>query len=336
MYLMSNVSDYPAVDVAALFAHNGNVQNASTQTQLLAQQYDYLPDVVSRMTAVAAIVNGQVFGLRNRAQTTIINLNKTREIVKRCQQQTEGVEDEADKEDLRLEMEIELQRTYSAVTVQANELKQIQLNLSTPYDRSASARWILALEQDQAFVEEQKKRAEAKRGEILEQMKLFSEAIDLIGSNRAGRWDRKAQLTEESMVAMGLAPPQVQIALLAIDALKKMVTGIGETISYLAMVDGYNRLKGRAGQLKISIAEKNKAIFATQGKIMLIGSLDNLDDYRWDYVKEFASVVDAFEKISRALERESSLPIEVHASNVLEIIPGIIFHLRPIQQTEPA
>ena len=54
---------------------------------------------------------------------------------------------------------------------------------------------------------------------------------------------QEARLTLDNLKALGLAPPQVQIALFAIDTLKKMISGIGEAISYLNMLAAYNKLK---------------------------------------------------------------------------------------------
>jgi hypothetical protein len=113
--------------------------------------------------------------------------------------------------------------------------------------------------------------------------------------------------------------------------LKKLIAGIGETFSYLNMVAGYERLSERANQLRAEAMSWTGEVSVIQGKMNLIESLDNVDSFRWDYVKALTPVVDAYGMFSRAFEPDTSLPIEVQVSNVIAVIPAITQYLRPLR-----
>ena len=325
------VSDYPAFDVAALRTYNSDVQNSSIRTQMLFQRHDYLPGVVERMTGLALVIDRATYALRSRAQTTIYVLSRARDNLEEIQEDFESAHDENEKHDISKEMEEELKGAFAKIIEETKDLKKIQIDLNTRYDKDASQQWMATLEQDRTFAEAQKNNAEAKRVELDSQMKSISDAIALIERSGVEKIGKEAQLTVDNLTAMGMAPPQVQVTLLAMDMLKKMLSGMAETISYINMLAGYNRLQERARKLRSEAEAYAKEIALIQGKVELVQSLDALDSGRWDYVKEFVNIVSAFEQFSRAFEQEKSQPVEERARAARSLIPGIISYLLPIR-----
>ena len=325
------VSDYPAFDVAALRTYNSDVQNSSIRTQMLFQRHDYLPGVVERMTGLALVIDRATYALRSRAQTTIYVLSRARDNLEEIQEDFESTHDENEKHDISKEMEEELKGAFAKIIEETKDLKKIQIDLKTRYDKDASQQWMATLEQDRTFAEAQKNNAEAKRVELDSQMKSISDAIALIERSGVEKIGKEAQLTVDNLTAMGMAPPQVQVTLLAMDMLKKMLSGMAETISYINMLAGYNRLQERARKLRSEAEAYAKEIALIQGKVELVQSLDALDSGRWDYVKEFVNIVSAFEQFSRSFEQEKSQPVEERARAARSLIPGIISYLLPIR-----
>lgn len=325
------VSDYQAFDVAALRTYNSDVQSSSIRTQMLFQRHDYLPGVVERMTGLALVIDRTTYALRSRAQTTIYVLSRARDNLEEIQEDFESAHDENEKHDISKEMEEELKGAFAKIIEETKDLKKIQIDLKTRYDKDASQQWMATLEQDRTFAETQKNNAEAKRVELDSQMKSISDAIALIERSGVEKIGKEAQLTVDNLTAMGMAPPQVQVTLLAMDMLKKMLSGMAETISYINMVAGYNRLQERARKLRSEAEAYAKEIALIQGKVELVQSLDALDSGRWDYVKEFVNIVSAFEQFSRAFEQEKSQPVEERARAARSLIPGIISYLLPIR-----
>lgn len=163
-------------------------------------------------------------------------------------------------------------------------------------------------------------------------MKSVSEAIDLIGNAGVEKIGEEAKLSLDNLKALGLAPPQIQVALLAVDTLKKLISGIGDAISYLNMIAAYNRLKEKASELRTQSEKYTKNIAQIDGKIKLVETLGELDDGRWGYVKEFSNLVADFETFSRDFKQDKSLPVEERADTVIARIADVIKYLKTIQR----
>ncbi|XVN13414.1 alpha-xenorhabdolysin family binary toxin subunit B [Pseudomonas corrugata] len=205
--MMLRVADYPAFEVRVLRNHNSDVQSYSVRAQMLFQRHAYLPGVVERMTGLALMIDSTTFGLRSRAQTTMYVLDRALGNLKQIQEDFENAHDRNEQHEMSREMEDELQEVFVAIAQQTRELKALQVDLGARYDKSASAQWIATLEQDRAFAQDQKIKAEARRAELDSQMKSVADAIELIERNGVENIGQQAQLTVDNLMAMGMAPP---------------------------------------------------------------------------------------------------------------------------------
>lgn len=329
MSLVVSSSDYPKFNVANLRGHNGAMQQGNTSVQMLFQQFDYVSGAVGTMNDLAVAINRITFDVRSLAQTNSINLEVTAKKLKGYQAE---LGDPNDDDEIREDMEKELNTASRKLSAQTEDLKSIHQSISTPYDRGASKKWVETLQQDRASDEQSKINVEEKLAVLKEQMKSVSEAIDLIGQAGVEKIGEEAKLSLENLNALGLAPPQVQIALLAIDTLKKVISGIGEAISYLNMLAGYNRLKAKAVELRAQAEKYTKAIVQIDGRIELVTTLDEMDERRWEYVSEFSNLVADFENISSDFKQDKSLSVEERASTAIARIAGVIKYLNTVQR----
>ncbi|WP_371922075.1 alpha-xenorhabdolysin family binary toxin subunit B [Pseudomonas sp. 31-12] len=229
-------------------------------------------------------------------------------------------------------MEKQLNSVRNTISTQAVDLKSVHRSISAPYDRANSEALIVALQQDRTLAEELKSKSEEKLAELNEQIKSVSEAIDLIVKAGVEKIGEEAQLSLDNLKALGLAPPQVQIALLAIDTLKKLISGIGEAINYLNMLAAYNRLRQKAVDLKAQAQIQINHVTQIDGKLELLKTLDELDDGRWGFVSEFSNLVADVEKFSREFKLDESLSVEEQADSAISRISEVITYLNPIKQ----
>lgn len=322
-------SDYSRFNMTNLRSHNAAVQEKNTSAQMLFQQFDYLPGTVGTMNNLAIAINSTTFDLRNLAQTNVINLERAEKKLKGYQAELEYPDDV---DEVREDMEEELKNAFSKISAQTDNLKNIHKSINAPYERATSEKWVDTLQQDRASNEQLKINAEKKVEELKEQMKSVSEAIDLIGNAGVEKIGEEAKLSLDNLKALGLAPPQIQVALLAVDTLKKLISGIGDAISYLNMIAAYNRLKEKASELRTQSEKYTKNIAQIDGKIKLVETLGELDDGRWGYVKEFSNLVADFETFSRDFKQDKSLPVEERADTVIAWIADVIKYLKTIQR----
>lgn len=330
MFSLFNNSDKSVFNMANLRGHDAAVQGTNTTAQMLVEQYDYLPGTVRTMNSLAMTINKTTSDLRSQAQTSSIKLERAEKKLKAYQAELEYPDDV---DEVREDMEAELKIVFNAMSAQTEDLKSFHASISSPYDRTASEKWVVSLQQDRAFAEELKTKSEEKLAELTEQMKSVSEAIDLIGKAGVEKIGKEAQLSLENLKALGMAPPQIQVALLAVDTIKKLISGIGEAISYLNMLAAYNRLKDKAGDLRVQSKKHTKDIAQIDGKIELVQTLDKLDDGRWEYVNEFSNLVADVEKFSREFKQDKSLPVELRADTAIARISDVVKYMKTIQQS---
>lgn len=329
MFSLPNNQTYPQVNVAALRAHSAAMQKSNTTAQMLFEQFNYMPGIVRNMNDLSIAVQRATFDMRSQARTDIIHLERARDKLKGYQAELAYPEDV---EEVREDMENELKSTSNKISERYEDLKVIRSSLSTAYDRATSQQWIATLQQDRDVTEALKVKSDEKLTDLEKQMKSASEGIDLIAKAGVEKIGQEAQLTLDNLKALGLAPPQVQIALLAIDTLKKIISGIGEAISFLNMLDAYNKLRDKAADLRVQLKKYKSDIARTDGKIQLVNALDQLDEGRWGYVNEYSNLVNGFDSFRQDFRQDKSQPVEERADAAIARITEVVRYLKSVQQ----
>lgn len=329
MFSLPNNQTYPQVNVAALRAHSAAMQKSNTTAQMLFEQFNYMPGIVRNMNDLSIAVQRATFDMRSQARTDIIHLERAREKLKGYQAELAYPEDV---EEVREDMENELKSTSNKISERYEDLKVIRSSLSTAYDRATSQQWIATLQQDRDVTEALKVKSDEKLTDLEKQMKSASEGIDLIAKAGVEKIGQEAQLTLDNLKALGLAPPQVQIAMLAIDTLKKIISGIGDAISFLNMLDAYNKLRDKAADLRVQLKKYKSDIARTDGKIQLVNALDQLDEGRWGYVNEYSNLVNGFDSFRQDFRQDKSQPVEVRADAAIARITEVVRYLKSVQQ----
>lgn len=329
MFSLPNNQTYPQVNVAALRAHSAAMQKSNTTAQMLFEQFNYMPGIVRNMNDLSIAVQRATFDMRSQARTDIIHLERARDKLKGYQAELAYPEDV---EEVREDMENELKSTSNKISERYEDLKVIRSSLSTAYDRATSQQWIATLQQDRDVTEALKVKSDEKLTDLEKQMKSASEGIDLIAKAGVEKIGQEAQLTLDNLKALGLAPPQVQIAMLAIDTLKKIISGIGEAISFLNMLDAYNKLRDKAADLRVQLKKYKSDIARTDGKIQLVNALDQLDEGRWGYVNEYSNLVNGFDSFRQDFRQDKSQPVEERADAAIARITEVVRYLKSVQQ----
>lgn len=326
---LSNNAVEPAFNMSNLRGHNASVQRLNTTAQMLFEQFDYIPGTVGAMNGVALAVNKAAFELRDNAQKLSISMVQSEKKLKSYLAELGSPEDA---EEVREDMEAELKDLCAKVTAQTKDFKSIHKSIGAAYDRKASAEWMVTLEDERASTEELKTQSQEKITAFTAEMKSISEAIDLIAKAGIEKIGQEAQLSLENLKALGLAPPQIQIAMLAIDTVKKLISGIGEVISYLNMLAAYRRLNEKAVEMRAQLQKLVNEITRIVGRIELVTTLDELDDERSKYATEFASLINYFDLLSIEFTQDTSVPVEDRADAAITQIAESVTVLKTISQ----
>ncbi|WP_445179794.1 alpha-xenorhabdolysin family binary toxin subunit A [Pseudomonas sp. McL0111] len=326
--LLANSAE-PVFNMAKLRNSNASVQKLNVSAQMLFEQFDYMPGTVGAMNSMALAVNKATFDLRDQAQKTSINMMQVERKLRSYQTELDFPEDA---DEVREDMEKELKAFSAKVFEQTHDFKSVVGSVGVAYDKKASAEWIVNLKGNQAVTESLKIKSEEKLAVLVGEMKSVTEAIDLISKAGIEKIGEEARLSLESLKALGLAPPQVQIALLAIDTLKKLISGIGEAISFLNMLAAHRRLSEKAAELRAESQKYAKDLTRIVGRIELVNTLDMLDGERSSYVTEFENLIGDFGVFSRDFSQDTSIAVEERATSAIAKIADVVKFLKSISQ----
>ncbi|VVP02166.1 alpha-xenorhabdolysin family binary toxin subunit A [Pseudomonas fluorescens] len=316
------------LDVVALRRHALEVSRVNTTAQMLFAQFNYLPGTVGAMNDLTVAIQKATFDMRDRAGATIIHLRQSLSKLKNSQA---DLGDPGEMDEIHAEMETELGIIFNTISERSQDFEDTRNSLSKAYDRATSQQWIATLQRDLDVTEALKVKSEEKLTDLEEQMKSVSEGIDLIAKAGVEKIGQEAQLTLDNLKALGLAPPQIQIAMLAIDSLKKIISGIGDAISFMNMLDAYNKLRDKAADLRGQLKKYKSDIARIDGKIQLVNALDQLDEGRWGYVNEYSNLVTGFESFRRDFRQDKSQPVEERADTAIARITDVVRYLKAVQ-----
>ncbi len=73
-----------------------------------------------------------------------------------------------------------------------------------------------------------------------------------------------------------------------------------------------------------------KDIVEAEGKIELLQTLDKVDEVRWEYVGEFATLLAYFAGLSRSFKQDTSVPVEERVDLAIAEITQASRYLKPL------
>lgn len=314
-------------DVAKLRACNTELQSNNTTAQMLFERYNYAPGAVQTINNLAVSANTATVDVRVQSQTIAFNLQRSQNKLEEYQ---EEVKNPDDAEEVREDMEIELKSLLGKLSTETRNFKSVHKNLQSPYSREDSAKLVTTLQDDQAFAEERKGKIDSQLQELEKEVKSVSEAIDLIVKAGIEKIGEEAALSLDSLKSLGLAPPQVQVAMLAMDTLKKLVAGIGEAINFLQMVAAYNQLRGKVATLKAQSKKCVQDVELAMGRIELLETLDKVDGDRQMFVDEYAKLPAYFEGVLDQFAQIKSKAVEERVDFAIATLPAIGKYLKTL------
>ncbi|TFH83202.1 MULTISPECIES: alpha-xenorhabdolysin family binary toxin subunit A [Pseudomonas] len=319
-------------DMSRLREYDAVVQNSNTHAQMLFQKYNFLQEPVVSMNALARAISNSLLPVRENAQSSRIGLDSSHRRLQSLKLDLHDPRYEDEYEDICFDIEKELGGASQKLSSLTEETSTLRNGFNQRFDRTLAKQWLVAQQKDLAFAEEQKGSADERVSVLKEQMKSIREAINAIEEAGVEKIGEEAQLTLEKLKALGLAPPQIQIAMLALETLKKLVEGIGHAISYLNMLAAYKTLEARAADYKRQADGYAIDVEIAKGKIDLISTLEALDDGRLDFVNEFNKLLADTEKFNREFKQDKTQPVEDRLDVAITRIVEIVDYLNLIQR----
>lgn len=321
---------YPALDLAALRLSHSQMSEHRTQAQVWRVKLDYLPDLFDRFNR---LVQGVGQGAMELQTAALESSNELGVSLRRLDGLEEALEEENDAEEIeaiKAERQQLLNRVADAIGLQTTQVRKCLKEISDTFDPRLTLGFINDFEQDEVQAKAQVVVLEGQLVALTEERKSVIDAIDLLEKNGIEELGKDIGLTIDKVVALGLAPPQVQLVMFAIEQLKKTIGDIGKGIRFLDMVRESDKLQEKIATLDKEIDLQDGVVSASAGKIKYLQAIHLIEEQRKVYVKSYSPAISAFEQYLAATDTDSFTDDDLRSAAFKEQAKLFIAFLEPV------
>lgn len=223
----------------------------------------------------------------------------------------------------------ELSGVYASVAKSARAIENHYANLSSKFDRQQTMSVMSALTEEVAAVDTAREQLEATSEQVRAELQVVTDAISAIEKTGLDDAAKQVNLTIDKVKALGVAPPQVAVVMLAIDQLQKSIADIAEGISFTIMVAESRKLREKLNDLLARIAAQNADVAVANKKIEFIQAIYRLDDQNTRHVTELNKVVMAYTGFLSSATLESDDVIS-RIEKFDEVVPAFLKLISPL------
>ncbi|WP_448632173.1 MULTISPECIES: alpha-xenorhabdolysin family binary toxin subunit A [Pseudomonas fluorescens group] len=322
--------DYPTVDTGILADSNRLMRDGAIQSRVLFIRWNYLPQLHQRFDALVLGVDNSSDVLKEVALSTRMALEGRVRRLQALDKELAGALDEQDVQDIEADRAGELAQMSRCVTQSTRQLSDQLSTIRDVFDRRLSLGFVEDMEREQHRVEAGLKRLEDERAERQKARGLASDAIGLLKTGGIEAIGNDLVLTLEHVTKLGIAPPEVQLIMQAIEQLKKTLAQVGEGVRFLDLVRARDQLVGKIQALDADIDKLHSQLNALKGKVQFIRVIHGIDDERQRYVGQYQGVVAAYRSFARLIEANAYLAQEQRSLDLIHQAQRFMAFLAPL------
>lgn len=291
IYPFSTEVNYVLPDVKVIELSIETMLKQKAAAELAFEQTQYLPSVHAKarvlhtaMVGARQTVDEQLHTLETVTTKALGNLNMYRaELTDELSEEQRALNDYARKQTI-----ITFKK---ALTPAVQDLQRQFKTLSEmEFDPALTMTYQDGLLIDLARLNTEMTATEEKMAAVEESREIINDAMALLEKGNFVDIAKDTLLTGESISALGLAAPEVELIKFAIDHMRKTLEHIGEAINYQIMYQQRELLIGKINTLKATVAECMADVKTITAKTELITSIHGLFDSFFSARAEYAKV----------------------------------------------
>ncbi|OAB52955.1 alpha-xenorhabdolysin family binary toxin subunit A [Pseudomonas thivervalensis] len=293
---------YPAVDRQTLADSHSLMRDAAVRSKALFITWNYLPQLHDRFRDLVANVSESSGVLSTSALNMKVGLDGSMRRLERLEKELADASDQQEIEEIEADRAQELLRITSLVIRPVQQLTGQLSAIDDRFDRRLTLGFIDDLGKDQQAVQATLDRMNDERTERQNERSVINEAIEALKKGGVEAIGNDLLLTLEEVMKLGVAPPQVQLVMFAIEQLKKTLGHVGDGLRFLDMVRERDKLVETIEVLARDIETKTRELAALKGKVEFLQNIHTLDDQRQRYVDEYQRAVKAFQAFASQID----------------------------------
>jgi hypothetical protein len=331
MTTFSIKQNYPEPNLQVLKDSHHAMRDDAVAAEALFIRLNYLPGVFDRFQRLLGDVGAAARDLRESSLNSKMDLeSKVRKLVALEKELTGAVEGSEEFDEIEEDLIAALKKMLAITRSEASKVSIRLANISDGYDRRTTLGYIAGLEKDQLDAKESKQALSETQVKLQRELKVLSEAISAIEKAGIEKIGKDIALTIDKLKELGMAPPQAQIVMFAIDELKKAMDDINAGITFINMIHESNKLQDKVNELGRKIALKDRDIDQSVGKIEFIHLIHALDDQRQRYVGEYKLAVAAFKQFLTVMEGDTAGDVATRSARAIKEASQFIGFLTPV------
>ena len=331
MTTFSIKQNYPEPNLQVLKDSHHAMRDDAVAAEALFIRLNYLPGVFDRFQRLLGDVGAAARDLRESSLNSKMDLeSKVRKLVALEKELTGAVEGSEEFDEIEEDLIAALKKMLAITRSEASKVSIRLANISDGYDRRTTLGYIAGLEKDQLDAKESKQALSETQVKLQRELKVLSEAISAIEKAGIEKIGKDIALTIDKLKELGMAPPQAQIVMFAIDELKKAMADINAGITFINMIHESNKLQDKVNELGRKIALKDRDIDQSVGKIEFIHLIHALDDQRQRYVGEYKLAVAAFKQFLTVMEGNTAGDVAARSARAIKETNQFIGFLTPV------
>jgi hypothetical protein len=333
MKSFSSKRDYPALNLQVMKDSHYVMRNDAVAAEALFIRLNYLPGVFDRFKRLLGDVSAAARDLREVSLNSKMGLESVvRKLVAHEKELTGAVEGTEEFDEIEEDLVADLKEMFAITRNEAGKVSTRLANISDGYDQRITLGYIAGLEKDQLDAGDARQALGEARTKLQGELKVLSDAISAIEQAGIEKIGKDIALTIEKLKELGMAPPQAQIVMFAIEELKKTMTNIGSGITFIAMINESNKLQEKINELGRKIAQKDKDIDQLLGKVEFIHLIHALDEQRNRYVGEYKQADAAFKQFLAIVEGNKVGDVAMRSASAIREAGRFIGFLTPLSR----
>lgn len=294
---------YPALDLAALKLSHSLMNQYRTDAEVWQVKLNYLPGLLD---SFKQLIEGVGLGARE-LQNTALESTNTLEIklqrLDRLEKELEKTTDPQYIEEIKEDRQRLLDEVAQAIGLQGSRISKSLKDISDVFDTRLTLGYIVDFEREEALSKAQVVVLKEKVVALTDERKVVIDAIVTLEKGGIERLGKDVALTIDKVAALGLAPPQLALVMLAIDQLKKTLGDIAEGIRFLDMVRESDKLQEKIATLAKEIALEEGVASSSAGKVKYLQAIHSIEEQRKAHVAAYSPAIAVFKRYLKATDK---------------------------------
>lgn len=323
-------SGYPAVDRQIMADSHTLMRDGAVRSKALFITWNYLPQLHDRFRDLVGSVSESSGVLSTSALNTKMGLDGSIRRLERLEKELADASDQQEIEEIEADRAQELLRIASLVTRPVQQLASQLSAIDDRFDRRLTLGFIDDLGNEQQTVQASLDQINDERTERQNERSVINDAIEALKKGGVEAIGNDLLLTLEEVMKLGIAPPQVQLVMFAIEQLKKTLEQVGDGLRFLDMVRERDRLVAKIDALARDIETKTRVLASLKGKVEFLQNIHTLDDQRQRYVGEYQRAVKAFQSFASQIDAGKQADDMQHRRELINHVQRFSAFLTPL------